>query len=340
MSTILVTGGSGFVGSHAILKLLADGHEVRTTVRDLKRESEVRALLKRAGSEAGERLKFYAADLRSDAGWQEAVNGSEYVLHVASPFPAAAPKDESELIIPARDGTLRVLRASRDAAVKRVVITSSFAAIGYGHPEQAAPFNEFNWTDISDKTVPAYHKSKTIAERSAWEFIAGEGRSLELTVINPVGIFGPALGSDLSSSVQIVQQMLRRVMPALPRIYFGAVDVRDVVDLHVVAMTHPAAKGERFIATACESTSLHEIAHILKANLGEAGAKVPTREMPDWVLRIAAMFKAEARPALPELGKVRGASNAKAKNVLGWKPRSHEEAILSSARSLLQLGLA
>jgi nucleoside-diphosphate-sugar epimerase len=193
MSTVLVTGGSGFIGSHAILQLLAAGHQVRTTVRSMKREADVRAMLKEGGTDANDRLTFAVADLEKDGGWPEAMAGCEYVLHVASPFPKNVPKHEDELIVPAREGTLRVLRAARDAGVKRVVLTSSFAAIGYGHPRQEAPFDEKVWTNTESRGTTAYVKSKTLAERAAWDFIAKEGGSLELSVINPVGVFGPVL---------------------------------------------------------------------------------------------------------------------------------------------------
>jgi nucleoside-diphosphate-sugar epimerase len=201
MSNVLVTGGSGFVGSHAILQLLAGGHQVRTTVRNLKRESNVRAMLKVGGVDPNGRLSFFAAYLENDAGWAEAVSGCEYVLHIASPFPSGVPKDENELIVPAREGALRVLRASRNAGVKRVVLTSSFAAIGYGQEAQKNPFNEANWTNPDGKDVQPYVKSKTLAERAAWEFMKREPGNLELAVINPVGIFGPVLGPDFSSSI-------------------------------------------------------------------------------------------------------------------------------------------
>src|SRR5438270_6409410 len=192
-STVLVSGGSGFVGAHCILQLLAAGYQVRTTVRNLKREADVRSMLQQGGVDAGDRLSFVAADLERDAGWSAAVAGCDYVLHVASPFPANVPKDENELIIPAREGALRVLRAARDAGVKRVVLTSSFAAIGYGQTPQAAPFNETNWTDPNSPGVSAYAKSKTLAERAAWDFVAQQGERLELSVVNPVGVFGPVL---------------------------------------------------------------------------------------------------------------------------------------------------
>jgi dihydroflavonol-4-reductase len=339
MSTVLVTGGSGFVGSHCLLRLLNAGYRVRTTLRDLTREAEVRLLLKTGGVEAGERLSFFAANLESDAGWAEAAAGCAYVLHVASPFPVGVPRDKDELIVPARDGARRVLRASRDAGVKRVVLTSSFAAIGYGHAPRAAPFDETSWTDTKSADVQAYIKSKTLAERAAWDFIAAEGRGLELCTINPVGIFGPTLGTDLASSVQIVRRLLDGEMRACPRIYFGVVDVRDVADLHVLAMTHPAAKGERFIAVAGENLALLDVSKILRARLGPAAAKAPEREMPDWLMRLCALLSPAARGVIPQLGKIRNSTAAKAKSLLGWNPRSREDAIVASGESLIRLRL-
>jgi nucleoside-diphosphate-sugar epimerase len=339
MSTVLVTGGSGFVGSHCILQLLPAGHQVRTTIRDLRREGGVRAMLKEGGAKPGERLTFVAADLEKDAGWAEAARGCEYVLHVASPFPATLPKHENELIVPARDGALRVLRAARDAGVKRVVLTSSFAAIGYGHKPQSAPFNETNWTDLDGEGVSAYAKSKTLAERAAWDFIATEGRELELSVVNPVGVFGPVLGPDYSTSILIVQRMMDGAMPGLPRLYFGAVDVRDVADLHLRAMTDPRAKGERFLAVAGNFMSMLDIAKILKSRMGAWAKRVPTRELPDWLVRLASLRDPAVKQILPELGKMKNATNEKARRVLGWAPRSNEEAIVATAESMVQLGL-
>jgi nucleoside-diphosphate-sugar epimerase len=213
---ILVTGGSGFIASHTIVQLLNAGHRVRATVRDLKRESEVRAMVKQGGAHAADQLSFFAADLQADAGWADAVAACDYVLHMASPLPAHAPKNEDELIVPARDGALRVLRAARDAHVKRVVLTSSFAAIGYGHPPQNTPFNETNWSDITGSDVTAYAKSKTLAERAAWDFIAREGRDLQLSVINPVVVFGPVLGPDYSTSVLLIQRLMSGSVPGSP----------------------------------------------------------------------------------------------------------------------------
>jgi nucleoside-diphosphate-sugar epimerase len=339
MSTVLVTGGSGFIGSHCILQLLAGGHQVRTAVRNLKREGDVRALLKQGGAEAGDRLSFYAADLESDAGWREAVTGCDCVLHVASPFPAIAPKNENELIVPAREGALRVLRAARDAGVKRVVLTSSFAAIGYGRKPQERPFDETDWTDPDGDGVYPYVKSKTLAERAAWDFIAAEGRGLELSVVNPVAVLGPVLAPDYSTSIIMVQRLMDGAVPGCPQLTFGVVDVRDVADLHIRAMTDPAAKGERFLAVAGDFLSMREIALALKARLGPAARRVPTRQLPNWLVRIAALTDPTVRQFLPELGKSKNATNAKARRVLGWAPRSNEEAIVSTAESLLQLGL-
>jgi len=339
MSTILVTGGSGFIGSHSILQLLAAGHRVRTTVRSLKREGDVRAMLKQGGAEAGDRLSFIAADLENDAGWPQAVAGCEYVLHVASPFPQTVPKHEDELIVPAREGALRVLRVSRDAGVKRVVLTSSFAAIGYGHGPQAKPFDETSWTDPSGDDVLPYVKSKTLAERAAWDFIAHEGGGLELSVVNPVAVFGPVLGPDYSTSILLVQRMMDGALPGCPQLYFGAVDVRDVADLHIRAMTNPVAKGERFLAVAGDFMSMLDIAKVLKGRMGAAAKRVPTRQLPNWLVRVASLRDPAVKQILPELGKRKNATNEKARRLLGWTPRSKEESIVATAESLMRLGL-
>ena len=336
---VLVTGGSGFIATHCIQQLLAAGHRVRTTVRSLKREPEVRAMLEAAGTDAGDRLAFSAADLTTDAGWPEAVAGCDFVLHVASPFPLNVPRHEDELIVPAREGALRVLRASRDSGVRRVVQTSSFAAIGYGHPLMARPFNEHDWTQMDGPGLTAYVKSKTLAERAAWDFMAREGGSMELAVVNPVGVFGPVLGADFSTSIEIVKRMMDGALPALPRITFGVVDVRDVADLHLKAMTSPDAAGERFLAVAGDFLSLRDIALVLKRRLGEQARRVPTRELPDWLLRIVALADKSVGQIVPELGKPKNASNEKARRILAWSPRSAEDALVATAESLARLGL-
>lgn len=339
MSKVLVTGGSGFIGSRSILQLLAAGHQVRTTVRSLNRQPDVRAMLKQGGAEPGDRLSFVAADLENDKGWPEAVAGCDFVLHVASPFPANIPKREDELIVPAREGALRVLRAARAAGVKRVVLTSSFAAIGYGRPPQAAPFNETDWTDLNAVGLGAYAKSKTIAERAAWDFIAREGENLELSVVNPVGVFGPVLGPDYSTSILLVQRLMNGDIPGVPRLCFGVVDVRDVADLHIRAMTNPAARGERFLAVAGDFMSLLDISRVLKTRMGAAAKKVPTRQLPDWLVRVASLRDPAVKLILPELGNKKNATNEKARRMLGWTPRSNEDAIVATAESLIQLGL-
>jgi nucleoside-diphosphate-sugar epimerase len=315
MSTVLVTGGSGFIASHTILQLLAGGYKVRTTVRNFGREGDVRALLRNGGAEPGEQLSFVAAELMSDAGWPAAVSGCEYVLHIASPFPSQVPKDENELIVPAREGALRVLRASRDAGVKRVVLTSSFAAIGYGHaphepgpvrgdpaPQRQAPFTERDWTDPNGADVMPYTKSKTLAERAAWDFVGREGAGLEFAVVNPVAVFGPVLGADYATSIMLVEKMLNGALPGVPRMCFGVVDVRDVADLHVRAMTDPAAKGERFLAVAGDFMWLTEIARALKERMGERARRVPTRQFPDWLVRLARFKDTAVKQIIPELG--------------------------------------
>jgi nucleoside-diphosphate-sugar epimerase len=335
---VLVTGGSGFVAAHCILQLLHAGYRVRTTVRSLAREGSVRATLKTGGVDPGDALAFAAADLTSDAGWPEAVAGCDFVLHVASPFPQGLPKHEDELIVPAREGAVRVLRAARDKGVKRVVLTSSFAAIGYGHAS-TGPFSEDSWTDLNGRRVSAYVKSKTLAERAAWDFVAREGGALELSVVNPVGVLGPVLGPDLSTSILIVQRLMDGAMPGVPRLAFGLVDVRDVADLHLRAMTHPAAKGERFLALAGEFMSMQQIALVLKARMGDGARRVPTRVLPNWMVRLVSLFDPAVGQLVPELGQIKHATNEKARRLLGWTPRSNEEAISATAESLIRLGL-
>ncbi|MEX1155379.1 SDR family oxidoreductase [Parvibaculum sp.] len=337
MSTVLVTGGSGFIAGHCILQLLDAGHEVRTTVRNLAREPEVRAALKAGGAEPGARLSFFAADLTSDKGWTEAAKGCDYALHVASPFPPGVPKDENELIVPARDGALRLLRAARDAGVKRVVLTSSFAAIGYGHGVRKKPFDETDWTDLDGDDITPYTKSKTIAERAAWDFIAREGNGLELAVVNPVGVLGPVLGPDYSTSIQIVKGLMDGAMPGSPKLGFGLVDVRDVADLHLRAMTDPAANGERFLAISGDFVWMRDVARLLKERMGKAAGKVPTRQLPNWLVFIAALRMPEVKLLLPELGKEKHATGEKAMRVLGWSPRSWEQSAVDTAESLARL---
>jgi dihydroflavonol-4-reductase len=331
---VFVTGGSGFIGSHCIVQLLSSGYRVRTTLRNLARAAEVREMIKSGGIELRIDISFVQTDLLSDTGWNAAVAGCDYVLHLASPFPPEVPKHEDELIIPARVGALRVLRAARNG-VKRVVFTSSFAAIGYGHMPTDRPFTEESWTNINGAGVTAYVKSKTLAERAAWNFISEEGDALELSVINPVGVLGP----DYSASVELVKRLMDGSMPGRPLLSFGIVDVRNVADLHLKAMTHPAAKGERFLAISGNFMSIMQIAQVLKSKLWSAAKKVPTRKLPGWILRLGSIFDSTIAQLVPELGKHKNASSEKAKLILGWNPRSNLEAITETAETLVKLHL-
>jgi dihydroflavonol-4-reductase len=337
MAKVLVTGGSGFLGSWTVLQLLAAGHDVATTVRDLGREPDVRAMLSSGGAPPDSRIQYHKANLLTDDGWDEAVKDCEYVLHVASPFGGS--ESESELIRAAEGGVLRVLRAARDAGVRRVVLTSSFAAVGYGHPPRVAPFTEEDWTNVKQPDVAPYIKSKALAERAAWDFMARDGGTMELAVINPVGIFGPVLGPDFSSSIEIIRRLLNGSVPAVPRIYFGLVDVRDVAELHLRVMTSAAAAGERFLAVAGEPLSMLDVATVLRRELGDAARKVPSRQLPDAAVRALALASPQMREIAPQLGKRRASSNAKARERLGWQPRSNEEAIVATAESLIAKGL-
>jgi nucleoside-diphosphate-sugar epimerase len=332
---VLVTGGSGFIGVHCLAQLLEQGYRTRTTVRSLRREADIRAMLDRAGV-AHDALELTEADLLHDDGWDKAVDACDYVLHVASPFPEVQPRDDDELVRPAREGTVRVLEAAREAGVKRVVLTSSFAAIGYGHREDRIR-DESEWTELDGPGVYAYIRSKTLAERAAWE-LAKEG-GFELSVVNPVGVIGPVWGSDLSTSIALVKRLLDGKVPGLPKLTFGLVDVRDVADLHLRAMTAPEAKGERFLAISGEGTTLLEVAHALKQHLGDAARKVPTRQLPDALVRLGALFDASLRQVTPSLGKANRATSAKAQQLLGWQPRSVEESLADTGRSLVELGL-
>ncbi|WP_342083585.1 SDR family oxidoreductase [Dyadobacter sp. OTU695] len=333
--TVLVTGGSGFVGSYCIIQLLKEGYTVRTTIRSLDKVEALKETLLAGKAENMQNLTFYAADLTGDEGWGLAVDGCDYVLHVASPFPAGEPKDENEIIIPARDGALRVLRAAQAARVKRVVLTSSFAAIGYTIDPKNHVFTEADWTDPNVK-LPAYIKSKTIAERAAWDFMEKNAGSMELAVINPVGIFGPVLGKTFSSSIGMIVQLLSGKMPGTPQLSFGIVDVRDVADIHIKAMKNPATSGQRFLATSDGFMSFPGIAKLLKADRNLPIDKVPSKVLPNWLVKVSAWFKPELKPIVPQLGVVKTLSNAKAKSVLSWTPRSKEATILETAESLVK----
>ena len=332
-TTVLVTGGSGYLGGHTLVRLLSEGYRVRTTVRSQERGADVTSMLEEAGLAPAGRLDVIVADLASDNGWVEATQGIDYVLHVASPFPAVISDNDDDVIVPARDGTLRVLRAARDAGVKRVVMTSSFAAIGYSR-KPGDSYTEEDWTDPADDNT-AYIRSKVVAERAAWDFIDAEGGSLQLSVINPTGIFGPLLDDHLSSSIGLVKSMLDGAMPAVPRVFFGVADVRDVADMHVLAMTDPAAAGERFIATGNSLRSFFDIALTLREHLGEDGKRLPTIELTDHQMLEMAKTSPALNEAVTQLGRHLVISNNKAKMILGWSPRTTERTIIDTADSLM-----
>jgi len=332
---ILVTGGSGFIAGVLIRQLLAAGWQVHTTLRDLKREPALRQLL---GVGNSEQLRCFAADLMADAGWADAAAGCSHLAHLASPLPAGVPKDADELIVPARDGALRALKAARDAGVRRAVMTSSVAAISYGHGPGEHRFTEADWTRLQTPGIPPYVQSKTIAERAARDWVAREGGGLEFCTVNPSVVLGPVASADYSASVLIVRSLLEGRLPALPNIGFGIVDVRDVAELHWRALTAPGMADERFIA--CGGFLwLREIAAILRAELGDAARKVPTLTLPDWSVRLLAKFSPTVRAAASELGSARHQDASHAREVLGWVPRPQREAIAATARDLIALGV-
>ncbi|MER5432650.1 aldehyde reductase [Streptomyces sp. NPDC002588] len=336
---VLVTGGSGFIAGHCILQLLEQGYLVRTTVRSLEREPAVRAALTDAGTTRGERLGFVAADLTGDAGWADAMSGCDFVLHVASPLHTGKVKNEQDVIGPAREGTLRVLRAARDAGVGRVVMTSAFHAVGFGHKHTDRTFTEDDWSVLDGPGVDAYGKSKILAERDAWDFAATQAGAMELVTLLPVAVMGPVLGTQISGAGHIVQRSLNGDMPGYPNMWVPVVDVRDVAQAHVAAMTSPAAAGQRILLAGGPALPMRQIGSILRSRLGDAAHRVPTRTIPDLVVRLAALFSAEFRPVAADLNHVKKVSDDRARRVLGWQPRSPEEAVISSARSMLAKNL-
>lgn len=335
--TVLVTGAAGYVGSHVVTQLLRTDFTVRAAVRSPQRAQEVIDTVAAAGLDS-EPIEFVIADLTDDAGWADAVIDARYVLHIASPFPAESPDNDDDVIVPAREGTVRVLRHARDAGCQRVVLTSSFAAVGYS-PKAAGPWTEQDWTDPDDDNT-AYVRSKAIAERAAWDFHAEHGGGLQLTSVVPVGIFGPTLGPHLSTSVKFVQSMLRGDLERLLPQYFGVVDVRDVASAHLRAMTAAAASGQRILLVADGGPqSFAGIARILRDGLGDAAAKVSTDEYSEDEVRELAATVPAMRDAVTQLGKRPDISNAKAKEILGWSPRPVADTILDTARSLIERGL-
>ncbi|WP_262061481.1 NAD-dependent epimerase/dehydratase family protein [Streptomyces sp. STR69] len=335
--TVLVTGGTGLVGGHSVARLLREGYRTRVTVRGPEQEAGVRAAVQQAGVDPADRLEFAVADLGADDGWGEALRDVGHVLHHASPFPSTASATEDALVVPARDGTLRVLSAARKAGVARVVMTSSYAAVGYT-PKPGNQYTEADWTDPDTEGLPAYHKSKILAERAAWDYAHAHG-DIELTVVNPTGIFGPQLGTRPSGSVGLVRAMLTGQMPAVPIMYFGVVDVRDVVDLHLRAMLHPKAAGERFIAVGGPAISFLRMAQILREHFPAAADRLPSVELTVEQVREAAKTQPALRDAAALGGRIPVISNEKARSILGWEPRDVTETIVATADSQIRRGL-
>lgn len=336
---VLVTGGAGAVGIHCILQLLQKGYNVKTTLRSINKKDEVIQMLKTAGITSVENLSFVEADLTKDDNWEEVMKGCTYVLQVASPTHLES-TNENEMIQTAVEGVLRVLKAAHNVGVQRVVMTSSFGALGFSNKDKDTETTEADWTNPSEKGLSAYEKSKGQAERAAWDFIKKEGGNLELAVINPVAIFGPLLGPGKSPSFGLLHSLLNGSMKAVPNIPLNAVDIRDVADLHIRAMITPEAAGQRFIATANGEISLPEIAKLLKDKMPLISGKVSLKTIPDWVLRVGALFNAQAKHGALFLKINRRVSNAKAKEILGWTPMgNNEEAILASAESMKKFGM-
>jgi nucleoside-diphosphate-sugar epimerase len=336
---VLVTGGTGAVGIHCILQLLQKGYSVKTTLRSISRKNEVIDMLKTGGISSFANLAFIETDLTKDDNWDKAMKGCRYVLHVASPTHLES-ADENTMIGPAVDGVLRILKAARDAGVKRVVLTSSFGALGFSNKNPEIETTEADWTNPNEKGLSPYEKSKSLAERAAWDFIKREGGDLELAAINPVAIFGPLLGPVKSPSLGILNALLNGSVKAIPNIPLNVIDIRDVADLHIRAMVNPKANGQRFIASAAGEISIPQIALLIKSKMPGVTAKVPSKTLPNWVLGIAALFNPEAKRAAFFSKISRNVSNAKAKEILGWVPvANNEETILASVESMVKLGI-
>ena len=331
---VLVSGGSGYIAGYVIRQLVAEGWRVHTTLRNLAKEDGVRKLLAVDNS----RLACFAADLVDDAGWAEAMAGCSHVAHVASPFPSHVVKDPDDLIVPAREGALRALRAAKAAGVRRFVMTSSIAAIGYGRPKGVYTFTEADWTDPNAPGTSPYVKSKTIAERAARAWVEAQGGGIEYCTVNPAAVLGPVWSRDFSTSIAVVKKLLDGSMPGCPDFGFGIVDVRDVADLHVRALTAPDMAGERFIASG-PFLKMIDIAHTLKQQLGAQARKVPARRLPDFLVRLSALFDPVVKQVVGELGTVRNLDASHAKSVLGWTSRPPEQSIVDTARSLIDLGI-
>lgn len=337
-SSILVTGASGFLAIHTIVQLLEQGYNVRGTLRTLSREAEVRETISKV-VQINDRLEILPVDLEQDSGWDEAMKDVEYVLHVASPFPLFEPKHEDELIIPAVQGTLRVLRAAHKAKVKRVVQVSSNAAVSAGHNGENKTFTEADWSNI-DNHIGAYPKSKTLAERAAWDFINGAENTnkMEMVAINPPLILGPVPNKIFRTSIELIRTLMLGQVPGVGRIKMGMVDVRDVAAALILAMTTPEAAGNRFLCSADEAMWVKDIADLLHKQYAGRGYKINRFQFPSFMVRVIALFDKKVSRVIDALDWDYELSNEKAKCILKWTPRSNEEAILSMAESLIEQG--
>lgn len=335
-SSILVTGASGFLAIHTIVQLLEQGYNVRGTLRTLSREAEVRETISKV-VQINDRLEILPVDLEQDSGWDEAMKDVEYVLHVASPFPLFEPKHEDELIIPAVQGTLRVLRAAHKAKVKRVVQVSSNAAVSAGHNGENKTFTEADWSNI-DNHIGAYPKSKTLAERAAWDFINGAENTnkMEMVAINPPLILGPVPNKIFRTSIELIRTLMLGQVPGVGRIKMGMVDVRDVAAALILAMTTPEAAGNRFLCSADEAMWVKDIADLLHKQYAGHGYKINRFQFPSFMVRVIALFDKKVSRVIDALDWDYELSNEKAKRILKWTPRSNEEAILSMAESLIE----
>lgn len=328
---VTITGANGYIAVHTIRLLLEAGYRVRGTLRDTARGALIRAALAPLVDVSA--LDFARADLASDDGWAAAMTGADYVIHMASPVPAEVPRREEELIAPAREGTLRVMGAAAAAGARRIVMTSSIAAVSSGH-DKSRVFDESCWSDVT-KDIGAYQKSKTLAERAAWEFIeslAAEARP-EFAVINPGFVLGPPIGGHAGASLEVVRRLMAREVPGVPNMGFSLVDVRDVAAAHVIALTHPAAPGHRHICVS-ERMTFHEIATYLAEHLAPDGYRIPTRRVPDAAVRLLALFSPTFRLVATRLGPATQYDTARARETLGWQPRPMRRSLVDTADSL------
>ena len=335
---VLITGISGFIAKHCAVEMLNTGYRVRGTVRSAGAGDKVRATLGQHANASA--LEFVEADLCEDNHWPRAVKDCSAVLHVASPFPSTQPKDENVLIRPAVDGSLRVLRAAAAAGVHRFVQTSSTVAIMYGHPrDRTTPYTEADWTLLDSPGITAYAKSKTLAERAAREFMAGDRSGMRYASVNPGFVLGPALDRDVGASAEIIQMFLKGKYPGCPRLSFPCVDVRDVARAHRLALEADGTSGARHLAVS-ESIWMLDMATAIRSALGPAARKVPSRKLPDWALKLVAVFDPVARQAVPDLGRWYGFDNSRTRQALGMSFTPAGDAAAAMAESLIRLGLA